>query len=176
MYRHCDTEHLAWGLRKAGDRASLIVTDGVFSMDGDIAPLTELLGLARRHRCRLLVDEAHATGAVGPGGRGSVAEAGLASEVDVVVGTLGKALGSYGAYVCASHEITELLVNAARPFIFSTGLPPPSVAPRRPHSRSWPPSRSASSGCATTPTPCAPSCARRASTPVTRTPRSSRSS
>jgi 8-amino-7-oxononanoate synthase len=127
VYRHCDTEHLEWGLRKAGDRASLIVTDGVFSMDGDIAPLTELLGLARRHRCRLLVDEAHATGAVGPGGRGSVAEAGLASEVDVVVGTLGKALGSYGAYVCASHEITELLVNAARPFIFSTGLPPPSV-------------------------------------------------
>jgi glycine C-acetyltransferase/8-amino-7-oxononanoate synthase len=127
VYRHCDTEHLAWGLRRAGSRASLIVTDGVFSMDGDVAPLTELLGLARRHRCRLLVDEAHATGAVGPGGRGSVADAGLSSEVDVVVGTLGKALGSYGAYVCASSELTELLVNAARPFIFSTAPAPPSV-------------------------------------------------
>jgi 8-amino-7-oxononanoate synthase len=127
VYRHCDTEHLAWGLRRAGDRASLVVTDGVFSMDGDVAPLTELLGLARRHRCRLLVDEAHATGAVGPGGRGSVADAGLSSEVDVVVGTLGKALGSYGAYVCASSELTELLVNAARPFVFSTAPAPPSV-------------------------------------------------
>ena len=127
VYRHRDTEHLAWGLRRAGDRASLVVTDGVFSMDGDVAPLTELLGLARRHRCRLLVDEAHATGAVGPGGRGSVADAGLSSEVDVVVGTLGKALGSYGAYVCASSELTELLVNAARPFIFSTAPAPPSV-------------------------------------------------
>jgi 8-amino-7-oxononanoate synthase len=127
VYRHRDTDHLAWGLRRARDRAALIVTDGVFSMDGDVAPLTELLGLARRSQCRLLVDEAHATGAVGPGGRGSVADAGLASEVDVVVGTLGKALGSYGAYVCASPQVTELLVNTARSFIFSTGLPPPSV-------------------------------------------------
>jgi 8-amino-7-oxononanoate synthase len=128
VYRHGDAEHLAWGLRRAGDRASLVVTDGVFSMDGDIAPLTELLGLARRHRSRLLVDEAHATGAVGPVGRGSVADAGLSSEVDVVVvGTLGKALGSYGAYVCASAGVIELLVNAARPFIFSTAPAPPSV-------------------------------------------------
>jgi len=127
IYRHRDTEHLAWGLRKAGARASLIATDGVFSMDGDLAPLAELAELAGRHRCRLLVDEAHGTGTVGPGGRGAVAEAGLSGEVDVIVGTLGKALGSYGAYVCATSEITDLLVNAARPFIFSTALPPPSV-------------------------------------------------
>ncbi len=128
VYRHADTDHLAWGLRQAGDRASLIVTDGVFSMDGDVAPLPELLALARDHRCRLLVDEAHATGAIGPGGRGAVAAAGLTGEVDVIVGTLGKALGSYGAYVCASAELVELLINTARPFIFSTGLPPPAVA------------------------------------------------
>jgi 8-amino-7-oxononanoate synthase len=127
VYRHRDTEHLAWGLRKAGRRAALIVTDGVFSMDGDVAPLAELAELSRRHRCRLLVDEAHATGAIGPGGRGAVAEAGLTGEVDVVVGTLGKALGSYGAYVCGSSETIELLVNSARPFIFSTAPPPPSV-------------------------------------------------
>jgi 8-amino-7-oxononanoate synthase len=127
VYRHGDVEHLAWGLRRAGERAALIATDGVFSMDGDVAPLAELVELSRAHRCRLLVDEAHATGAVGPGGRGSVAEAGLEEEVDVIVGTLGKALGSYGAYVCASAEITELLVNSARPFVFSTALPPPSV-------------------------------------------------
>ncbi len=128
VYRHGDLEHLAWGLRAAGDRASLIVSDGVFSMDGDVAPLTELTSLARRHGCRLMVDEAHATGSVGPRGRGSVAAAELSGEVDVVVGTLGKALGSYGAYVCASAETIDLLVNTARPFIFSTAPPPPAVA------------------------------------------------
>jgi 8-amino-7-oxononanoate synthase len=128
VYRHRDVEHLAWGLRGAGERAALIVTDGVFSMDGDVAPLADLADLARRHSCRLMVDEAHATGALGPGGRGSVAAAGLGDEVDVVVGTLGKALGSYGAYVCASRELTEYLVNSARPFIFSTAPPPPAVA------------------------------------------------
>ncbi|MFN2612140.1 MAG: 8-amino-7-oxononanoate synthase [Solirubrobacterales bacterium] len=128
VYRHADLEHLAWGLRKAGGRASLIATDGVFSMDGDIAPLPELFALARDHRARLLVDEAHATGAIGPGGRGSVAAMGLSEEVDVLIGTLGKALGGYGAYVCGPAELTEFLVNSARPFIFSTALPPPVVA------------------------------------------------
>jgi 8-amino-7-oxononanoate synthase len=128
VYRHADTEHLEWGLRRAGDRAALIVTDGVFSMDGDIAPLPELTELSRRHRCRLLVDEAHATGCIGQGGRGSVAAAGLNGEVDVVVGTLGKALGGYGAYVCGSTDLVDFLVNSARPFIFSTAPPPPSVA------------------------------------------------
>jgi 8-amino-7-oxononanoate synthase len=128
VYRHRDTEHLEWGLRRAAGRAALIATDGVFSMDGDIAPLSELAILARRHRCRLLVDEAHATGCIGPGGRGSVAAAGLACEVDVIVGTLGKALGGYGAYVCGSREMADFLVNSARPFIFSTAPPPPAVA------------------------------------------------
>jgi 8-amino-7-oxononanoate synthase len=128
VYRHADLEHLAWGLREAGERAALIVSDGVFSMDGDVAPLPELLELARRHGCRLMVDEAHATGAIGPGGRGSVAAAGLSGDVDLVVGTLGKALGSYGAYVCANAETVDFLVNTARPFIFSTAPPPPSAA------------------------------------------------
>ena len=128
VYRHLDTDHLAWGLERVRERASLIVTDGVFSMDGDVAPVAELVELARRYCCRLMVDEAHGTGAIGPGGRGVVSEAGLAGEVDLVVGTLGKALGSYGAYVCAGEEAIELLVNAARPFIFSTALPPPAVA------------------------------------------------
>jgi glycine C-acetyltransferase/8-amino-7-oxononanoate synthase len=127
VYRHGDLEHLAWGLREAGERAALIVTDGVFSMDGDIAPLPQLLELARRHGARLMVDEAHATGAVGPGGRGSVSAAGLSGDVDIVVGTLGKSLGSYGAYVCAEAELVDFLVNSARSFIFSTA-PPPSAA------------------------------------------------
>jgi 8-amino-7-oxononanoate synthase len=128
VYRHRDAEHLSWGLRQASGRGSLIVTDGVFSMDGDLAPLEELARLARRHNCRLMVDEAHATGTIGPGGRGSVAAAGLSDEVDLVVGTLGKSLGSYGAYVCARRELVEYLVNTARSFIFSTALPPPAAA------------------------------------------------
>jgi 8-amino-7-oxononanoate synthase len=128
VYRHGDVEHLAWGLREAQGRGSLIVTDGVFSMDGDVAPLQALVGLARRHGCRLMVDEAHATGALGPGGRGSVAAAGLGGEVDLIVGTLGKALGSYGAYVCGNRELVDYLVNTARPFIFSTAPPPPVLA------------------------------------------------
>jgi len=128
VYRHGDLEHLAWGLREAGGRGSLIVTDGVFSMDGDVAPLMGLVELAREHGCRLMVDEAHGTGAVGPGGRGAVAAAGLGDEVDVIVGTLGKALGSYGAYACADAETVDLLLNTARPFVFSTAPPPPSVA------------------------------------------------
>ncbi len=100
VYEHLDTDHLEWGLRQSPGRASLIVTDGVFSMDGDVAPLVEIVELADRYGARVMVDEAHATGVIGPGGRGSVAAAGLEGQVDVVVGTLGKALGGYGAYAC----------------------------------------------------------------------------
>lgn len=130
IYPHGDVDALADRLAEARTEDAnriLVITDGVFSMDGDVAPLPELVELARRHGCRLLVDEAHGTGAIGPGGRGAVAEAGLQGEVDVIVGTLGKALGSYGAYASGSAELVELLVNSARPFIFSTALPPPSV-------------------------------------------------
>jgi glycine C-acetyltransferase/8-amino-7-oxononanoate synthase len=128
VYRHADTEHLEWGMRKARGSGALIVTDGVFSMDGDTAPLAELAELAERYDCRLMVDEAHATGCVGPGGRGSIAAAGLGDQVDVVMGTLGKALGSYGAYVCGSAELRDYLINTSRPAIFSTALPPPVAA------------------------------------------------
>jgi glycine C-acetyltransferase/8-amino-7-oxononanoate synthase len=128
VYDHCDVEHLEWGLRSAAGRGSLIVTDGVFSMDGDIAPLEEIVELAQRFDARVMVDEAHGTGALGPGGRGAVADAGLDDEVDVVVGTLGKALGSYGAYVCCDKKMAAYLVNTARTLIFSTALPPPAVA------------------------------------------------
>jgi 8-amino-7-oxononanoate synthase len=128
VYDHLDTEHLEWGLREAGGRGSLIVTDGVFSMDGDIAPLVEIAELAERYDVRVMVDEAHATGVLGRGGRGSVAAAGLEGEIDVIVGTLGKALGGYGAYVCCDSEMAGYLVNTARTLIFSTGPPPPSVA------------------------------------------------
>jgi glycine C-acetyltransferase/8-amino-7-oxononanoate synthase len=106
----------------------MIVTDSVFSMDGDVAPLPDLVELARRHRVRLVVDEAHATGALGPGGRGAVAAAGLSGDVDVLVGTLGKALGSYGAFVACDESMARFLTNIARTFLFSTAPPIPAVA------------------------------------------------
>jgi len=131
VYRHADVEHLASLMRETAGRPALVVTDGVFSMDGDVAPIAALLELARRYGARLMVDEAHATGAVGPGGRGTVAATGLSGEVDVVVGTLGKALGSYGAYVCAGAETVDYLINQARPFVFSTAPPPPAIGAAR---------------------------------------------
>ena len=96
-------------------------------MDGDLAPLEGLVALAERHGARVVVDEAHATGVVGPGGRGLVDELGLQGRVDVVLGTLSKALGSYGAFACCSERLRDFLVNRAPPLIFSTALPPPSV-------------------------------------------------
>ena len=131
VYRHRDVEHLDWSMRRlARDSAAkrLIVTDSVFSMDGDVAPLAAIAELADMHGARIVVDEAHATGNLGPGGRGAVAEAGLESEIDVVVGTLGKALGSYGAYVCANAEMIRFLINTARPLIYSTAPSPPAIA------------------------------------------------
>jgi glycine C-acetyltransferase/8-amino-7-oxononanoate synthase len=131
VYRHRDIEHLHWCLqhhRSHRGSARLVVTDSVFSMDGDVAPLEELVELAQGYGARLVVDEAHALGNLGPGGRGAVAEAGLEDEVDVVVGTLGKALGSYGAYACASDTTVRFLINSARPLIFSTAPAPPAVA------------------------------------------------
>jgi 8-amino-7-oxononanoate synthase len=129
VYRHRDVEHLQWSLRRTeagGER--VIVTDSVFSMDGDIAPLAAIAELAQAYRARTIVDEAHAIGNLGPGGRGAVAEAGLEGEIDVVIGTLGKALGSYGAYACASEELVQYLINSARSLIFSTAPPPPAIA------------------------------------------------
>ncbi|MCW2990493.1 MAG: 8-amino-7-oxononanoate synthase, partial [Solirubrobacterales bacterium] len=128
VYDHCDLEHLEQLLRESDGRASVIVTDSVFSMDGDVAPLAGIVELARRYDCRVIVDEAHGTGCVGPEGRGAIAEAGLAGEVDVVIGTLGKALGAYGAYAACSASMREFLINSARSLIFSTAPPPPAVA------------------------------------------------
>jgi 8-amino-7-oxononanoate synthase len=127
VYRHRDIEHLAWAMDRCAAPASLIVTDGIFSMDGDTAPVMGLLELARKHGARLMVDEAHAVGTYGPRGRGVAAAAGLAEEVDVISGTLGKALGGYGAYVVADRDLRDLLVNRARSVVFSTGLPPAVV-------------------------------------------------
>ena len=128
VYDHGDIEHLEWGIAKSEGRGALVVTDSVFSMDGDVAPLDDIVELARRRRIRVMVDEAHAIGALGPGGRGALAEAGLENEVDVIVGTLGKALGSYGAFVACDRQMADYLVNSVRTFTFSTAPAPPAVA------------------------------------------------
>ena len=129
VYRHRDINHLDWLMRRhGGSGRRLIVTDSVFSMDGDIAPLAEIVELAREHGARTIVDEAHAIGVLGPGGRGAIAQAELEGEVDIVIGTLGKALGSYGAYACARGETIRYLINTARGLIFSTAPPPPVIA------------------------------------------------
>jgi glycine C-acetyltransferase/8-amino-7-oxononanoate synthase len=133
VYRHLDVEHLEWGMRRHGSRGEaagrrLIVTDSVFSMDGDVAPLAAIVEIAQAHGARVVVDEAHATGVLGPAGRGAIADAGLEGEIDVTVGTLGKALGSYGAYICADAELVRFMINTARQFIFSTAPAPPAAA------------------------------------------------
>ena len=129
VYRHADTEHLGELLKACpatGQR--LIVTDSVFSMDGDLAPLAEIMSLARQYDAWVMVDEAHATGVFGPHGGGLVEELGLTEEVDIQMGTLGKALGCVGAFVAGSHELIDWLVNRARSFIYTTAIPPAVAA------------------------------------------------
>jgi 8-amino-7-oxononanoate synthase len=128
VYGHGDADHLAWGLRHARGRSALIVTDAVFALDGDVAPLEEIADLAARHRVRLVVDESHGIGTLGPGGRGAVHAAGVEDDVDVVMATLGGALGSYGAFAACDGPIAQLLAGAARTYRFSTAPPPPSAA------------------------------------------------
>jgi 8-amino-7-oxononanoate synthase len=129
-FRHNDPEHLSSLLEKhrGSHRKGLVMTESVFSMDGDRAPLHLLLEAARRHQCLFMVDEAHATGVFGPQGRGCVEAEGLAGEVDLAMGTFSKALGSFGAYLAASRTVVEYLVNSARSFIDSTALPAPVSA------------------------------------------------
>jgi 8-amino-7-oxononanoate synthase len=125
VYRHCDLDDLARRLGATpAARRTLIVTDSVFSMDGDRAPLADLRRLARAHDAFLFVDEAHAVGVLGENGAGLTA--GL--DVDLKMGTLSKALGGFGAYVAARRPIVDLLLNRARSFVFSTALPVPVVA------------------------------------------------
>jgi len=128
VYPHCDVEALAERLRAVPARRRLIVTDSIFSMDGDRAPLAALCELAERHDAMLMVDEAHATGVLGRHGAGLVEVLDLAPRVTVQMGTLGKALGGFGAYVAGSRALIDLLINRARTFVFTTALPPPVVA------------------------------------------------
>jgi len=129
VYPHCDLGILEDGLKNAPARIrKLIVTETLFSMDGDEAPLAEIVNLAERYGAMVMVDEAHATGVFGPNGAGVVAKLGLGNRVPVQMGTLGKALGAFGAYVAGSSELRELLINRSRSFIFTTSLPPAVMA------------------------------------------------
>ena len=126
-YSHCDIDELKYLLKQVDrNTRKLIVTDGVFSMDGDIAPLDKLYELSRDYNTLLMVDDAHATGTIG-NGHGTAAYFGLEKEVDIQLGTLSKSLGSVGGYVAANSTIIDYLVNTSRSFIFSTALSPADI-------------------------------------------------
>lgn len=128
-YPHNDIPALAALLEKRrGIGRCLIVSDGVFSMDGDLAPLKELVQLKTAHAAFLMIDDAHGCGVLGDGGRGSAELLGVRESIDIHVGTFGKALGSFGAYAALCPELRELLINRARSLIFSTSLPPGVLA------------------------------------------------
>lgn len=130
-YPHGDVSALAARLADAGGER-LVVTDGVFSMDGDIAPLAELARCCQAHDAWLMVDDAHGFGPLGQGGRGSVAQAALGlKDVPVLVGTLGKAFGTAGAFVAGSEELIEYLIQKARTYVFTTAMPPALAAATR---------------------------------------------
>jgi 8-amino-7-oxononanoate synthase len=125
VYHHKDTEHVE-ALLKKNQKAErkLIITDGVFSMDGDIAPLPELASLSEKYGAMLMVDDAHGTGVLGQTGKGTVEHFGLSGRVHVQMGTLGKAFGSFGAYAAGSRDLIDYLINYSRSFMYSTALPP----------------------------------------------------
>ena len=129
VYRHCDMEHLKSLLSESHTfQRRLVVTDGVFSMDGDIAPLPDICNLAAAHDAMVLVDDAHGFGVLGENGSGTLAHFGLEAENIIQMGTLSKAVGALGGYIAGSHALIEVLVNRARGFIFTTGLPPATLA------------------------------------------------
>jgi glycine C-acetyltransferase/8-amino-7-oxononanoate synthase len=124
-FRHNDMDHLEDLLRRQrGKGGALIVVESLYSMDGDRCPLRDVAALKEKFHCLLMVDEAHATGLFGRTGAGLIEEEGVTERVDIAMGTFGKALGSYGAYVAADRPLIDFLINRARTFIYSTGLPP----------------------------------------------------
>jgi len=130
VFEHKDAEHADRLLAetKAQDRRQLLITDGVFSMDGDIAPLPDLVEVAERHGAIMMIDDAHASGVLGEGGAGTVAHFGLHGRVDIQVGTLSKAIGVLGGFIAGPAELIEWLQNRGRPYLFSTSAPPAVVA------------------------------------------------
>ena len=131
VYEHGDPADLEGKVEKYKDRSGLLVTDGLFSVDGDIAPLPALADIARRHHLLLMVDDAHATGVLGKNGGGTADYFGMTCGIDVMMGTFSKALASEGGFVSGSRDLIDYLVNTARSFIFSTALSPATIAVSR---------------------------------------------
>lgn len=129
-YRHNDLNHLETILKKyrQNHQKAIIMTESIFSMEGDSAPLKELVALKSQYDCLLFLDEAHATGIFGKTGAGLVEQEGVSGEIDIIMGTFSKALGSFGAYIATSDRIKNFIVNTCRSFIFSTALPAPVIA------------------------------------------------
>jgi 8-amino-7-oxononanoate synthase len=127
-FRHNDMEDLERVLQQSGTSGKLIVVDGVFSMEGDIANLPEIVRLSRKYKARIMVDDAHATGILGKKGRGTAEHFGLEDEVDIIMGTCSKSLGAVGGFVAASAEVIHYVKHRARPMIFSASLPAACVA------------------------------------------------
>lgn len=129
IYKHADLDSLEDALKASSDfRTRLIVTDGVFSMDGDIAPLPEIVELAEKYQAMVMVDDAHASGVLGKNGRGTVNHFGLDGRVHIQVGTLSKAIGVLGGYVASTNTLRDYLIHKGRPFLFSTSHPPAVTA------------------------------------------------
>lgn len=129
IFHHRDCTHLESLLRRRrGNRHTVIITEGLFSMDGDLAPLPDLVSLAERYEATLYVDDAHGTGTMGPTGRGTIEHFGLEQRIPFHMGTLSKALGSHGAYIVGANDLIQYLTNVTRPFMFTTALPPASAA------------------------------------------------
>ena len=129
-FRHNDTDHLETLLKKEREnyKTALVVTESVFSMDGDRSPLKNIATIKEKYDTLFMVDEAHATGIFGHGGSGLAEAEGVTGNIDLIMGTFSKALGSFGAYVACSKELKDYLVNSSRGFIYSTALPPPVIA------------------------------------------------
>ncbi len=128
VYDHCDTADLARKVRGYHNRQALIVTDGLFSVDGDIAPLPALVEIAQKNNILLMVDDAHATGVLGLSGGGTADYFGLSDQIDIQMGTLSKALASEGGFIAGKRSLIDYLANTARSFIFSTALSPAMIA------------------------------------------------
>jgi 8-amino-7-oxononanoate synthase len=128
VYRHRDMDHLEELLKRSTHRRRLVVTDGVFSMEGDLAPLTAIRKLADRYGVLVMVDDAHATGVLGERGRGTAEYFDLMGRIEIQMGTLGKALGGFGAYVAGSRNLIDYLINRCRTFMYTTALPPAIAA------------------------------------------------
>jgi len=131
-FAHADAAAAERALEASAGTAALVATDGVFSMDGDLAPLAELARAARAHDCWLVVDDAHGLGVLGPTGRGALEQCGLDEQaVPVLVGTLGKAFGTFGAFAAGPADVIELLLQKGRPYAYTTALPQPLAAATR---------------------------------------------